>query len=137
VNRTIAPIAAALVAWRRRGHLKDPLELMSLFGLVLLIRPLTETINFSYYWSPGLLMLALAGAIGRPRLSVAFWVWPVIAMAWALPHSGGLPNLDWWVGELLILALAGWTLAPIGGYRRAALSLPVGAQRHEPMEAAR
>lgn len=115
VNRSAATVLAGLVSWRRRS-LVLPFEIMGTVGLILMIRPLTETINYSYYWSPGLLILAISAMSWRGRFKAKDWIWPMAALVWTLPRSNDLTAMLWWAGELVLLAMVAVHAATVGGF---------------------
>lgn len=96
-NRFLALALAAAVGWRFRRS-SDPVPLVA---AILLLRPLTEPANFSYYWSPGLIFAAVAIAATRDRRALAA---PLLAGLWALPRAQTTSRW-WWAGELLFLAV--------------------------------
>lgn len=96
-NRFLALGLATAVGWRFRRST----DLVPLVGFILLLRPLTEPANFSYYWSPGLVFAALTIAASRDRRALAA---PLLAGLWALPRAQTASRW-WWVGEMLFLAL--------------------------------
>ena len=116
VNRALAAGLAFAVAWRGRHRSRQPVELVGAAAVILLIRPLFESINYSYYWSPALLLLVVVAGGSSGRLGVGDWCLPVVAMAWTVPRSDGLAAPAWWAGELLLLALVVWRVAPSCGF---------------------
>ncbi len=137
VNRALATLLAAGLAWTRRARAADAQQVVGTVALILLIRPLTETINYSYYWSPGLVLLAVLGMSGARRVRTSDWLWPVLAMAWTLPHSNDLTALDWWGGEAVLLAVMLWRLARPLGLARPGGTVPAPPGRPQLAEAAR
>jgi len=119
VNRLAAVIIAVGVSWRRR-HRMLPLELLGSTGVILLVRPLTEVSNYSYYWSPGLLLLTLTVVCGRAAAGRSFtwrdWIWPVGAMLWTVPRSNDLTAMLWWAGEGILLAMVAVSVSGPGGF---------------------
>lgn len=97
---------AAGIGYRRRWTVGDPLALVTSATLILLARPLLETTNYSYYWTPSLVLLMVVAAAGRGRVSARDWVWPVLALVWTLPQTRELTALTWWTGEALLLGAA-------------------------------
>ena len=110
-NRYAAMGLACAVAWFRRRRIHDPMDVVATAALILMIRPLTESINYPYYWSPGLLLVALVTMASSRRMNVGDWVWPALALAWTLPVSNDVTAMDWWAGEAVLVGVIAFRLA--------------------------
>lgn len=114
-NRAGAVLIATGFAWMQRRRLHESEALVTIGALTLLIRPLTETINYAYYWIPGLTLLLVATCTAHPGRRWQPWLWAVAALVWTLPRSNDAPAmaLGWWAGELLLLVMAARQLPPL------------------------
>jgi hypothetical protein len=102
-SRTIGLLLASALAWRLR-RVRYPGALMGGMAAVLVLRPFFEAINFSYYWSPALILAGFTGLAAHRRVRWQDWIWPVLAVAWSSPRSNGQSTSWWWTGELIVLA---------------------------------
>lgn len=110
VSRAVGLIFAPLLALLLRTKLTSTVRFLLAMSLLLLIRPFSEAINYSYYWSPPLLMAALTGVCKHGRLRVRDWLFPILAVAWTLPH--GNPRSMWlWWGVLAVLLVGTYLVA--------------------------
>jgi hypothetical protein len=110
VNRMAAAVLAAGASWRLR-RVRGAVAILAVTTGVLLIRPLTETVNFAYYWSPGLLMAVMVGCAAHRRVRWQDWLWPVLALIWALPQANDAAAWQWWAGELVLLGMTALQVA--------------------------
>ena len=69
----------------------------------MLIRPFSEAINYSYYWSPFLLFAGLVGVAVHKKVRWQDWVWSVGAIVWAWPRTNPATFNWWWLGEVILL----------------------------------
>ena len=93
VSRTLGVLAALGATWTLR-KVAGPVRLLAAMSLLLLFRPMSEAINFSYYWAPAFLVAGMVGVAAHNRLRLRDWIWQLAAMAWTLPRraSSGF----WW-----------------------------------------
>jgi hypothetical protein len=99
--RTLAVVLAAGIGWFRRRAL-SPEEILVSVGTILLVRPLLEAVNLSYYWSPALVFAVLATVAYRKALRWVDAIWPLATTWWVLPLA--VSSLTWWVGLFVLLA---------------------------------
>jgi hypothetical protein len=132
VSRTLGLVLASVLAWRFRG-VRRPEQILAAIATVLLIRPFFEAINYSYYWSPSLLLVGLVGVAAHGRWRWRDWIWPLGAMVWATPRA---PDPTWWwVGELILLGATALQTAGTCGFtlrtrsRRGLLTALCGSER--------
>lgn len=106
-SRVTALLIAAGVGLRLR-RVARPEHLLGVAALILVIRPLSEPANYSYYWSPSMLLVLLAGtvALGRVRGIVA--IWPVLAVIWAIPMGLQSSVAGWWACQLVVIGTGGF-----------------------------
>lgn len=100
VSRAAGLLLSVLAGWYFRRAKGGP-EVLAAAGLIMLIRPFSEAINYSYYWAPGLFLLACVGVANRRQIRWRDWVWPMLAIIWTMPRSNGTTSLWWWAGELI------------------------------------
>ena len=101
-TRELAVAMSPLIALplrKVRGHA----QLLAGLSLVLIVRPLFEPTNFAYYWTPALLLAGFIGVAIHEKFRLRDWVWPVLAILWALPHGNTHTALWWWSVELFFL----------------------------------
>lgn len=94
VGRLTGVLLAAGLGWRVR-RMVTPARIFMAASLILLLRPLSEPVNWSYYWSPALLLAGFAGVAAHRRMAWRDWIGPSLAMLWTVPH-GGTPSTPWW-----------------------------------------
>lgn len=134
-SRTAGFLFTVPLAWLLRRS-RGSAQMLASIGAVLLVRPFSEAISFSYYWSPGLLMAGLVGLACHKRFRLHDWVGPVAAALWATPRSGAATTVWWWAGELLLLGVTGWqVLRACGLFPRSAqpVSVVVKKTRYAPI----
>jgi hypothetical protein len=123
VSRALGLTFAPILAWILCRKPATPARLLLSMSLLLLIRPFSEAINYSYYWAPPLLMAALTGVCKHGRVRIRDWLFPILVVAWTLPH--GNPNALWlWWGVLAAL-LVGTYLVAAANVDLLTISLPV------------
>lgn len=105
VTRVLAVVLAIGLAWKFRSP-REPPRLLLLISAVLVLWPLTDAVNYSYYWSPALLCFALAAVSADPRVRFITLVMPIAALLWTVPRSLGSSPGGWWLCELTLLAAA-------------------------------
>jgi hypothetical protein len=110
VSRTIGLLSSVGAGWFLRKVRSAP-QTVAAIGLLLIIRPFSEAIIYSYYWSPGLLFAGLVGLAVHKRFRIHDWLWPVLAIAWASPRSDGHLSLWWWTGEIILIGLTAFQTA--------------------------
>ncbi len=106
-SRSAGVLVCVGLAWLLRKA-NTPVQILGAVSLILLVRPLSEAINYSYYWSPALLVAGLIGVAAHGRIRFRDWVWPVLALVWTSPRGAGSFQPWWWAGEtpLILLAMA-------------------------------
>ena len=104
-SRTIGLLLASALAWRLR-RVQRPAALIGGVAAVLVLRPFFEAINFSYYWSPALIVAGFTGLAAHRRVRVRDWIWPVLAIVWSSPRSNVRTTSLWWIGEMIVLVVA-------------------------------
>jgi hypothetical protein len=97
-------LIAIVIGWLFRRSTR-PTVVLALLSVVLTLRPLTEPVNWSYYWTPGLCAAALTGIAAHRSVRMRDWVLPAGAIVWSLPHPGR-PALGWWWSVEVALLLA-------------------------------
>ncbi len=102
VSRATGLLLSVVAGWYCRRAKRAP-EVLAAAGSIMLIRPFSEAINYSYYWAPGLFLLAYVGMANYRQVRWQDWVWPVLAIFWAMPRSDGTTSLWWWAGELILV----------------------------------
>ena len=124
-----ALLAAALgIGWRR---VTEPAKLLAVVGVIFAIRPLTETVNYSYYWSPALMFVLLALLVSEQKVSLGAAGWSVAALAWSVPRGLDSSPQGWWVCQLILLGALSWKGLRV--LRRAqSQTAPVGLPHAEP-----
>lgn len=90
---TLVAVPAALPLRRRCGSVT---VLLAVSSLVLLVRALAEPTNFSYYWSPSLLLAGFVGVAAHQRFRMRDWIWQLPAILWTLPHGNYKMTTVWW-----------------------------------------
>ena len=120
VSRTIGLLLSCVAGWRFRKPRGTP-ELLAYLSVILLIRPLSEAINYSYYWSPCLVMAGCVGLAVYRRFRWQDWIWPILAIFWSMPRSSGGESNWWWAGEVVLL-----------GATAAQVALNCGVRLHPP-----
>jgi len=103
-SRSLGAVLAVGLGFAFRRVTVGP-RLLACVSVVLLLRPLSEAVNYSYYWSPALLLAGLVGLAAHRRFRIRDWIGPAAAIAWTLPHGNPHATTLWWLGELLWLAL--------------------------------
>jgi hypothetical protein len=102
ISRTCGLLLSCYAGWRFRRVTSVP-QLLAAVSAILLIRPLSEAINYSYYWSPCLLAAGFVGLAVHRRVRWRDWIWPVFATVWASPRSYGSISPWWWAGEVILI----------------------------------
>jgi hypothetical protein len=115
-SRTIGLLLASAVAWRFR-RVSRPASVMAAIAVIVALRPFFEAINFSYYWSPALLLGGFTGLAAHRRVRGQDWIWPLLAILWASPRANLHTASWWWMGELIVLAAVGVQVAANCGVR--------------------
>lgn len=130
-SRTTRELAVAMsplvaIPFRNmRGHA----QLLAGMSLVLVVRPLFEPTNFSYYWMPALLLAGLVGVAVHKQFRMRDWLWAILAILWALPHGNQRTALWWWAVESFFLgALSIQVARSLGLLRRRREELPTPAK---------
>lgn len=124
-----ALLAAGLgIVWRR---VTEPAKLLAVVAVILAIRPLTETVNYSYYWSPALMFLLLALVVAEQKVSFGALGWCTAALLWSVPRGLDSSPQGWWLCQLILLGALSWKGARV--LRRAQFqTAPAGAVHPEP-----
>lgn len=105
VSRALGCGLAGALGWRWR-HITEPPAMLAAAGFVVLLRPLFEAVSYSYYFSPALLLLGLAG-FGRSRdWRATDWIVPLAVMGWATPRANPAAARWWWAGFTILLTAA-------------------------------
>ena len=133
-SRTLGFLVTVPLAWLFR-KCRRPVEVLAAIGAIVLVRPFSEAITFSYYWSPGLLMAGLVAVAYQGRFRLRDWVAPVAAVLWATPRSGAATTAWWWSGEVLLLAVTLWPVLKACGLLPTSprLRLVVKDERYAPI----
>jgi hypothetical protein len=116
LSRNLGLIAAIALAWKLRKAATKP-EILAAISVLLVLRPLSEAINYSYYWSPSLIVAGLVGVAAHRRIRIRDWIWQVIAIAWTLPHGNPATSSSWWVGMAVLLTCTGVQVGWNCGFR--------------------
>jgi hypothetical protein len=103
LSRNLGLIAAVALAWKLRKAATKP-EILAAISVLLVLRPLSEAINYSYYWSPSLIVAGLVGVAAHHRIRIRDWIWQLVAIAWTLPHGNPATSSSWWAGMMLLLS---------------------------------
>jgi hypothetical protein len=98
--RTLAVVLAAGLGWFRRRALSQE-QILVTVAAILLVRPLLEAVNLSYYWSPALVFALLATVAYRKMFRWVDAIWPVATTWWLIPLA--VSSLTWWAGQSLLL----------------------------------
>ncbi len=106
VSRALGVVVGLLIAWKLRKVSTNP-QILAAMSLLVLIRPFSEAINYSYYWSPSLVLAGLVGVAAHGRIRIRDWMWQLGAIAWTLPHGNPATYSWWWLG-LMILLVCTW-----------------------------
>jgi hypothetical protein len=88
--------------WLRRA--RRPEHVLAAAGVIMLIRPFSEAINYGYYWSSFLVCAGLVGVAVHRMIRWQDWAWPVGATIWAWPKGNPGTINWWWLGEIILLA---------------------------------
>ena len=120
ITRLATVVLAAGLAYKKRNMTADAMGIVTASAAILMLRPLLETINYSYYWPPALVLVIAAMASRRGSVRALDWMWPLLCLAWTLPRSNDLTALDWWLGEGLLLAVSAYRLWQAGRAREQA-----------------
>jgi hypothetical protein len=116
ISRTAGLLLSVIAGWCFRKAKGAP-EVLSALSVTLILRPFSEAINYSYYWSPGLLFAGCVGLAVHRSVRWRDWVWPVLAIVWATPRSTGAVEPWWWAGEMILIALTAVQTAANCGIR--------------------
>jgi hypothetical protein len=131
-SRTIGLLLASGLACRLR-RVQRPAALMGGMAALLLLRPLFEAINFSYYWTPALILAGFSGLAAHRRVRWQDWIWPVLAILWSSPRSNLHTTSLWWIGELIVLSAAAVQVAAnCGASARLPVPIFVSFKKPEP-----
>jgi hypothetical protein len=103
-SRSLGLLLSPLVAWAFRKA-DGPVAILVACAVLTAIRPFSEAITYAYYWSPFLLLAGLVGAAAHQEIRWRDWIWPIGAVAWALPRGNPATTGWWWAGEAILLAL--------------------------------
>jgi hypothetical protein len=103
-SRTAGVLASVGVGWALRKARSAP-AVLAASALIFLLRPLSEAISYTYYWSPFMLLAGLVGVAAHGRLRARDWLWPVLAIVWASPRGTSAFQPWWWLGESILLSL--------------------------------
>jgi hypothetical protein len=123
-----AALAGTLGVARRR--VTDPARLLAAVAVILAIRPLTETVNYSYYWSPALMLGVLALVVAERRITLGAAAWILAALAWSIPRGLDSSPTGWWVCELVLLLAI--TLRVLRAVRFGHSTPPAGPDARDP-----
>jgi len=115
-SRSIGMLLSVFVGWKFRKVRGVP-QVLAVMSLLLLIRPFSEAINYSYYWSPALILAGFVGVAAHGRFRIRDWMWQVPAIAWTLPHGNPAESAWWWAVELVLLACVYFQVARNCGFR--------------------
>jgi hypothetical protein len=116
VSRALGFLAALAAGWGFRRVRNAP-HILAALSVILLIRPFSEAINYSYYWSPALLFAGFVGVAVHRQVRWQDWIWPLLAVLWASPRSEGSMSPWWWVGEMILVCATAAQTAVNLGYR--------------------
>lgn len=111
IGRALSLAAAPVLAWVTRRE-DRPVQLLKLVAAVCLLRAVLEPFSYSYYWSPSLLLVGMAGYQLPVRALAARWASILVAVVWLMPTEAA--GIGWWAGLALLLVLA-WR--PRGSFR--------------------
>lgn len=103
VSRTLGLVMTVPLGWWLR-RARRPEAFLAAVAVVVLVRPFSEAINYSYYWSPFLLMAGAVGIVVHRRVRWQDWIWPIGAIVWASPRSNSATIGWWWAGEMILLS---------------------------------
>ncbi|HUJ67458.1 MAG TPA: hypothetical protein VLX59_18065, partial [Acidimicrobiales bacterium] len=106
LSRTLGVAVGLIVAWKLR-KVSTNAQILAAMSLMVLIRPFSEAINYSYYWSPSLILAGFVGVAAHGRIRLRDWMWQLAAVAWTLPH-GNPATYSWWWAGMMILLLCTW-----------------------------
>ena len=104
-------LAAAVIATAvgiACARITNPSRFLAAVAVILAIRPLTETVNYSYYWSPTLLFVVLSLLIAEGRFTIGTAGWSASALLWSLPRGLDSSPAGWWVCQLVLLGALSW-----------------------------
>jgi hypothetical protein len=114
-SRTLGMLLSVPAGWWLR-RVRRPEHILAAVAAIMLIRPFSEAINYSYYWSPFLLFAGLVGLAIHRAVRWQDWVWPAAAIVWASPRGNPATINWWWLGETILLAATtGQMLRNCGG----------------------
>jgi hypothetical protein len=102
MSRTLGVAVGLIVAWKLR-RVSTNAQILAAMSILVLIRPFSEAINYSYYWSPSLVLAGFVGVAAHGRIRVRDWMWQLAAIAWTLPHGNPATYSWWWAGMMVLL----------------------------------
>lgn len=103
ISRGCGVLLSVALGWWLRKVRTTP-QILAAASMILIVRPFSEAINYSYYWSPGLLLAGCLGVAVHGRVRWRDWIWPALAIVWASPHGTGTVQPWWWLGEMVLVA---------------------------------
>jgi hypothetical protein len=103
LSRALGLLVGLVMAWKLRKASTNA-RILAAMSLLLLVRPFSEAISYSYYWSPSLILAGFVGVAAHGRVRLRDWVWQLGAIAWTLPHGNPNTYSWWWLGLMILLA---------------------------------
>ena len=134
-SRVLASLLAAGLGIVGR-RVTEPAKLLGVVAVILAIRPLTETVNYSYYWSPTLMFVLLSLLVAEQRVSLGAAGWCAAALLWSVPRGLDSSPQGWWVCQLILLGALSWKGSRVLR-RTQSRTRPVRAARRDPNSSSR
>lgn len=103
LSRTLGLVGTVPLGWWLR-RARRPEAVLAAMAVLVLVRPFSEAINYSYYWSPFLLLAGAVGVAVHRKFRWQDWIWQVGVIAWASPRANSATMGWWWAGEMILLS---------------------------------